>query len=90
MPGWIINKNEIKIAKFLLARIGACEVAKNPQIILIRANQYIHEINRHFDETLNSYGQIVFASNQLITESYTLKDMLLQPDKSDFIMSMIK
>ena len=50
--------------KFLLSVIGACEVAKNPQIFLTRANQHIQEINRHFDGTLNRFGLMVFATNQ--------------------------
>ena len=51
-------------AKFSLAVIGACEVAKNPQIFLTRANQRIQEINRHFDVTLNHFGPKLFAANQ--------------------------
>ena len=33
---------------------------------------------------------MVFAQKQEQNESYTLKDMLLQPEKSDFILSIIK
>ena len=33
---------------------------------------------------------MVFASNQEKNESYNFKDMFLQPDKSDFILSTIK
>ena len=47
--------------QFLLAVIGACEVAKKPNIFLPRSNQLIQEINRNFDGTLNHYGPILFA-----------------------------
>ena len=47
-----------------MAVIGACEVAKNPQIFLTRANQRIQEINRYFDVTLNHFGPILFVANQ--------------------------
>ena len=33
---------------------------------------------------------MVFAANQEQNESYTFKDMLLQPYKSDFILAIIK
>ena len=33
---------------------------------------------------------MVFAENQEQNEYYTFKDMLLQPEKSDLILSMIK
>ena len=77
-------------AKFSLALIGACEVAKNFQIFLTRANQHIQEISRHFYGTLNNFGPMVFALNQEKIESYTFEDMLYQPQKSYFILSTIK
>ena len=70
------NKPKQKYDLFLklsLAVIGACEVDNNPHIFLTRANQYIQEINRHFDGTLNNFGLIVFAKNQEQNESYTCK-----------------
>ena len=63
----LANKSRQKYGlfdKFSLAVVGSCEVAKNPQIFLIRVNQHIQEINRHFDGTLNHYGPMVFAANQ--------------------------
>ena len=33
---------------------------------------------------------MVFAENQEQNQSYTFKDMLLQPDKSDFIIAIVK
>ena len=67
-----------------------CEVANNPHIYLTRSKHHIQEIDRHFDGTLNHYGPMVFAENQEKNGSYTLKDMLLQQDNSDFILSMMK
>ena len=58
---------------------------KNPHIFLIRGNQRIQEINRYYDGTLNDFFLVVFLSNQEQNESYNFKDMLLQPDKSDFM-----
>ena len=63
---------------------------KNPQIFLTIAIKQIQEINRHFDLTLNHFGPMVFAENKEQNESYTFKDMLLQPEKSDLIIAMIK
>ena len=68
----------------------ACEVAKNPHILLTIANQHIQEINRKFDGTLNNYGAMVFSANKAQNYSYTFNEMLLQPDKSYLILSMIK
>ena len=50
--------------KFSLEVIVACDVAKNYNIFLTRANQPIHEIIIHFDRNLNHYGPMVFAANQ--------------------------
>ena len=33
---------------------------------------------------------MIFIENQEKNESYTFKDILLQPDKSNFIISMMK
>ena len=76
--------------KLSLAVIGACEVAKNPHVFITISNQQIWEVNRHFDVTLNFYGPMVFASNREQNQSYTFKDIFLQPDKSYFILYMIK
>ena len=87
------NKSKQKygiFAKFSLAVIGACEVANNPHIFINRANQYIQEIHRHSDVTLNHFGPIVIASNQEQNGSYAFKEILLQPGRSDFILAMIK
>ena len=67
--------------KFSLSVIGACEVAKKPHIFINIANQQIQGINRHFDENLNYFGTMVFVAYQEQNKSYTLKDILLQPDK---------
>ena len=50
--------------KFSLSVIGACEVANNTDIFLTRSNQYIQEINIHFDGTLNNYSPVDFVENQ--------------------------
>ena len=40
----------------------------------------------YFDENINHFGPMEFEANQEQNESYNFKDMLLQPDKSDFII----
>ena len=65
-------------------------MANNPLIFITRGNHQTQEINRHFDGTLNIFGPMVFAANQEKNKSYTFKDMLLQPDMSDFILATIK
>ena len=64
-------------------------MANNPHIFITRANQRTVEINRKSDGTLNNPGLMVFEENQEKNESYTFKDMLLQPDKPYLITSMI-
>ena len=76
--------------KLSLEVIEECEVGKNPHIFLNRANQQIQKINRHFYGTLNYYYPMAFAANQEQNSSYIFKDMLLQPEKSDFILAVIK
>ena len=63
---------------------------KNTHIFLTRANQHIQEINRQFDENLNNFVPMLFAANQEKNESCNFKIMFLQPDKSYFILDMIK
>ena len=74
-------------SKLLLSVMGYCEVYKNPHTFITRENQHIQEINSNFDGTLNNYGPMLFAENQEQNESYTFKDMLLQPYQSDFILA---
>ena len=77
-------------AKFSLSVIISCDVAKNPHVFLTRSKQHIQEIHRHFDGTLNHYCPMVSAANQEQNEFYTFRYMLLQLDKSDFILFIIK
>ena len=65
-------------------------MANDPHIFLTREKQHIQESSRNFNGTLNHYGPMEFSANQEKNESYTFKDMLLQPDKSDLIPSTIK
>ena len=63
---------------------------KNPHIFLTIANQHIKVLNIHFDGNLNHYVPMVFVENQEQKESYTFRDMLLQPYKSYLILATIK
>ena len=45
-------------------------------------------MNTHFDGTLNHFGPMVFAENQEQNGFYNFRDMLLQPDKQKFILSI--
>ena len=58
------EQNHGLFAKFSLAVIGSCDVAKNPHIFLTITNRHIQEINRHFDGTLNTFDPMVFTDNQ--------------------------
>ena len=70
--------------------IGSCDVSKHPHIFLTSANQHIQEINIHFGGYLNHLDPMLFAVKKEQNESYTFRDILLQPSKSDFIQAMIK
>ena len=61
-----------------------------PHIFLTRANQNTLEIHRNFDGTLDNFGFMVFAASQEKKEFYTFKDVLLQQDKSYFVLSITK
>ena len=74
---------------FSLAVFGTCEVDFKKYIFLTRSYQHIKDINGHFDGTLNKFGYMVLAANQE-KKSHTFKYMLLQPEKSNLIISMIK
>ena len=76
--------------KFWLSVIGAYDVAKKLHIFPTRANQHFPKINRHFDETLHNFCPIIFTENQEQNKSYTFKDVLLQPYRSDFIPATVK
>ena len=65
-------------------------MAKKPHMFITRSTQNIQEINRHYDGTLNHFGAMVFTANQEQNESYTLKEILLQPYRLYFILAMIK
>ena len=57
-------KKMVYFQNFSSALIGAYEVDNNPHIFLIRVNQHIQKIYRHFDGTLNHYSPMLFAANQ--------------------------
>ena len=46
-------------------------------------------INTNFDETLNFSDPTVCASSTTDNEAYSFKEMLQQPDKSEFIKAML-
>ena len=48
------------------------------------------QINTQFDNTLNSIHHAVLATAVGDNDTYTLKDMMKQEDKGDFITAMIK
>ena len=76
----LANKPDQKyglFAKISLYVIGTFELAKNPPTFLNIENQYIKEINRHFNGTLNNFSHMLSAENQKQDESYTFKEMLL-------------
>ena len=39
---------------------------------------------------MNRFVTMIFADNQEQNESYNFRYMLLQPEKSDFVLAMIK
>ena len=62
---------------------------KIPHVFLTRANRHIQKIIRYFDETLNRFGPVVFAAKQEQDEYYIFREVVLQPDMTDFILAMI-
>ena len=54
----------------------------------MRENKHIQDINHRLDRTLNHFSHMVFEANQDQNETYTFKEIFLQPDKNKFIMYM--
>ena len=50
---------------------------------------HTEQVNTHFDNTVNSFHHMVLATAE-DNDTYTLKDMLKQDDKNDFVEAMIK
>eukprot|EP00957_Ditylum_brightwellii_P034600 2623672-Ditylum_brightwellii.AAC.1 len=42
-----------------------------------------------FDDTIDSFSPMTFAANQQQNETYTYKDMLRQPDRKEFVTTML-
>ena len=72
-----------------LALIRTFEAITRPNIFLMRANKHIQKINQQFDVTLNHFGNMIFVANQQQNKTYKFKEMLLQPNNSEFIMAML-
>ena len=65
-------------------------VVKRQQTFLTQSNQHIHNINQEFYGETNNFGNMLFTSDLKKHYTYTFKDMLLVPDKRDFIMANLK
>ena len=76
--------------EFVLAVVGACEVAKTRQISLYRANKHIYKRNRHFDGTLNHFGPMVSAENKNKMNPTHLRRFFYNQKIRGFILSIIK
>ena len=77
-------------AIFLWASIGTCKFIKHPQILLTKTNQHIQETNTQLYITTNHFGHMVFVANQKQKKTFNFREISSRPDKSDFIMAMLK
>ena len=69
---------------------NACQ-EMSPRTMVQRACLHVEKINTHFDGTINSF-HYAFSSMASAGDNdvYTLKEMLKQEDKNDFIQAMVK
>ena len=65
-------------------------VATLPNQMLNKVVLHSHKVNTHFDGTINKIHHAALMADSGDNDSYTLKGMLAQEDKPDFIAAMIK
>ena len=84
-----VNKLSL-FTKFCLISIGAFNIhrAQNPSCFTSRIMNQIERVNLSFDGSSNYSHPFAFASTLSDNESYTMKEMLLQPDVKDFVVAM--
>ena len=77
------------------ATLSSVESEKNnsPEIYqsyMSQALERFHHLNSHFDKTLNVLSIFAFASANADNDTYSLREMLKQPDVSKFVEAMVK
>ena len=70
---------------FLVANSGP-----SPQTIVEKVVAHAHQVNMHFDSTINEIHHMVLATAKGTNDTYTLKQMLKEPDVKDFCAAMMK
>ena len=63
--------------------------SSSQNLVFTTVNSY-HMANQLFDNTLNSLHSMALLAEKEDNESYTFKEMLKQPDASEFIKAMMK
>ena len=76
---------------FSLVTIGSVFTSLfcNPQTYHDRAMAHMTLINQHFDGTLNYIHPLALATKNADNDTFTLKEMMKQDDKTDFIKAMM-
>ena len=65
-------------------------VRAGPSSMLQKLVLHTEKVNTHFDGTINELHHAVLSTVAGDNDTYTLKDMLKQDDKNEFIKAMIK
>ena len=73
-----------------LSFIVTYKVVKLQQTFLTRSNQHTHNINQEFYGETNNFCNMLLTYNQRKHYTYTFKDMMVVPDKINFIMVKLK
>ena len=73
----------------LLSPLTAVD-APRPLSVLNQVVLHAEKVNTHFDGTLNAIHHAVLTATAGDNDTYTLKDMLVQEDKNDFIVAIGK
>ena len=68
----------------------AVEFGQSPQNVVEKVVAHAHQVNMHFNGTINETHHMGLATAKGTKDAYTLKQMLNEPDVKDFCAAMMK
>ena len=81
----------VACTSFIATSVGQIAMdVQHPHTLAQKAGLHAHKVNMHFDGTLNELSHTVLSTAAGDNDTYTLREMLKQDDKSDFILAMVK
>ena len=79
-------------SKFCLLSLATSNIIRGcyPSSFVVRVMDQIERVNRNFDGSPNVVHPFAYAASAAGNETYTMKDMLKEPDVADFVKAMVK